>query len=302
MNIINEFSEERECTYKGEVYSVRDNGAIMRHAKNPLKPRQLDNAWTFGKICPQKGYLMSSSEVVHRIVAVAFLGEAPSKEYVVDHIDTNRQNNRTENLRWVTRLENILLNPITTKKLELACGCSIEEVLNNISILKDKNLPVECKWMRTVTVEEAKQTLSHWMEWVNNKTIEKRTDVSKKNYYNFTKNTEMVYPLEPAGVNLSLKKYYDNLSINKEFCYRYCNNEKNSYIIIDYYFNEDTNKLSVATINDKSPKSYYLTSITFDNEYHYEVDSYFQEDGLKKYMTLARGEEWAGGDVFDDYC
>ncbi|WP_294143305.1 HNH endonuclease signature motif containing protein [uncultured Sanguibacteroides sp.] len=33
--------------------------------------------------------------------------------YVVDHIDTNRQNNRIENLRWLTKLENVLLNPIS---------------------------------------------------------------------------------------------------------------------------------------------------------------------------------------------
>ena len=35
------------------------------------------------------------------------------------------------------------------------------------------------------------------------------------------------------------------------------------------------------------------------------IDSIFDcdfQDGLEKYMTLARGEEWTGGDVFDDFC
>ena len=50
-------------------------------------------------------------------MATAFHGEPPTKEHVVDHIDTNKQNNRPENLRWVTRLENILLNPITAKRI-----------------------------------------------------------------------------------------------------------------------------------------------------------------------------------------
>ena len=46
--------------------------------------------------------------VVHRIVATAFHGEQPSEKHIVDHIDTNRRNNRAENLRWITRLDNLL--------------------------------------------------------------------------------------------------------------------------------------------------------------------------------------------------
>ena len=38
------------------------------------------------------------TEVVHRIVATAFHGEQPSVKHIVDHIDTNRRNNRVENL------------------------------------------------------------------------------------------------------------------------------------------------------------------------------------------------------------
>lgn len=46
----NEFyKEERVVTYKGERYSVRDNGAILRHALMPSMPRKLDETWTFGK-------------------------------------------------------------------------------------------------------------------------------------------------------------------------------------------------------------------------------------------------------------
>ncbi|MBD8489191.1 HNH endonuclease [Echinicola sp. CAU 1574] len=58
-----------------------------------------------------------SSETVHRIVVTAFHGVQPSESHVIDHIDTNKRNNRLENLRWVTRLENILLNPITLSRI-----------------------------------------------------------------------------------------------------------------------------------------------------------------------------------------
>ena len=85
------FNKVKDCDYKGEHYSVRDNGAIMRHPKsNRARPK--DNLWTFGSP-NDKGYCVFCGEVVHRIVAFAFLGEPENNQLVVDHIDTNRQNN-----------------------------------------------------------------------------------------------------------------------------------------------------------------------------------------------------------------
>ena len=118
-DLINIYEKETECIYKNERYSVRDNGSILRHAKEGKKPRPSDEKWTFGNYDMEDGYAKICGQSVHRIVAVAFHGEPPSSQHVVDHIDTNRQNNRPENLRWVTKLENVLLNPITRMKLEL---------------------------------------------------------------------------------------------------------------------------------------------------------------------------------------
>ena len=302
MELIDVYEEEKQCEYNGEIYSVRDNGAVMRHPKDENKPRSLDNIWTFGTINKQNGYLMLSSERVHRIVATAFLGEAPSKDYIVDHIDTNRQNNRPSNLRWITKLENILLNPITCKKIELLCGCSIEEVLNDISILRNKSLTPQFEWMKTVSKEEAQQSLESWKKWTeSNSTVQ---NGERRKYVNYNKlNSEMIFPLEPVGGKLSLEEYCNKLNVGKEFCYKYYDGERNSYQIKDYYLNKETGVLAVATINDSSMKKYYLTSITLNNNcYSYDVDSYFQEESLNKYMTLAKGEEWTGGDVFDDFC
>lgn len=162
-----------ECIYKDERYSVRDNGAILRHPKRGKSPRRLDNVWTFGKPNIRTGYMEYAGKPVHRIVAYAFLGEPPSQEYVVDHIDTNRQNNRKENLRWLTRLENILKNPITVAKIEAICG-SVEAFLENPSLLKGhESENCNFTWMRSVTREEAERALEHFMEWAKEHPISK---------------------------------------------------------------------------------------------------------------------------------
>ena len=151
---VNDFSQEEECIYKGEHYSVRDNGAVFRHQPDGKRARPNDNQWTFGKENSANPYLSISGVCVHRIVATAFHGEPLDPEYVVDHIDTNCRNNRPENLRWLTRLENALKNPVTRKKIEYLCG-SIEAFLENPSVLNELQGDPNFKWMRTVTPEEA---------------------------------------------------------------------------------------------------------------------------------------------------
>jgi hypothetical protein len=49
MIIVDDFSKELECVYKDEWYSVRDNGAMLRHLCESKRQRKDDNLWTFGK-------------------------------------------------------------------------------------------------------------------------------------------------------------------------------------------------------------------------------------------------------------
>ena len=107
-----------------------------------------------------------AGQKVHRVVALAFHGEAPSEKYVVDHIDTNRRNNRAENLRWITRLENILMNPITLRRIELSYG-SVDEFLQNPSQPRCTELPKNYEWMRTVSKEEAKASRERILKWAD---------------------------------------------------------------------------------------------------------------------------------------
>lgn len=162
---IEDYSNVKDCIYKDEQYSVRDNGAIMRHKRKDKAKRKYDEVWAFGIPNPHTGYMFFGGERVHRIVATAFHGPAPTPDHVVDHIDTNRQNNRPENLRWCTRLENALNNPITRKKIEYIFG-SIDAFLENPQLLwghemEDSNFV----WMKTVTKEEAKNCLDNLTNW-----------------------------------------------------------------------------------------------------------------------------------------
>ena len=119
---INQFNREEVCDYKGRRYFVRDNGAIYRQCQADGKIRKWDEEWTFGRFDKNTGYMLIGQERVHRIVCTAYHGEPIGDRNIVDHIDTNRCNNRPSNLRWVTRLENTLNNPITRAKIELICG------------------------------------------------------------------------------------------------------------------------------------------------------------------------------------
>lgn len=161
---VNDCQHQMDCTYDNERYSVRDNGAVLRHPHEGKRIRPNDNKWTFGKPNSQNGYMYISQARIHRIVATAFHGEPPTPELVVDHIDTNRRNNRPENLRWLTRLGNALLNPITVNRIKFICG-SIEAFLADPSILRHGSLDRNFEWMRTVSPEEAQACRERMNLW-----------------------------------------------------------------------------------------------------------------------------------------
>ena len=59
----------------------------------------------------------SKSLKIHRLVAIAFISN-PDNKPDIDHINTNKADNRVDNLRWVTKEEN-MNNPLTKEKQKI---------------------------------------------------------------------------------------------------------------------------------------------------------------------------------------
>lgn len=246
---VNEFTREVICEYKDEVYSVRDNGAVKRHFRNGYRARKLDGVWTFGTKNKDHGYMMLNSHRVHIIVAKAFIPGNEDGKMVVDHKDTNRCNNRFENLRWLTRLENALLNEATLKRISYLCDGDITKFLENPSCLKDlTGSNQDIMWMRTVTAEEAQQAWAHissWAkrpsstnkngkqrreiedfeEWLNIHSVNSEKSVLLEEISSITEGViqigfkeKMHFPLCPKDSSQGLEPYAVNLEIGKTLC------------------------------------------------------------------------------------
>lgn len=337
---INDYKEEKSCIFKGEEYLVRDNGAVLRKTQPQGKPRKLDNLWTFGKLNSKTGYLEIASVRIHRIVATAFHGEAPTEEHIVDHIDTNRQNNRPENLRWVTRLENVVLNPITRKKIEYRTGVSIDEFLKNPSIYRDSFSDPDFAWMRRVSEEEAKQCLIHMQKWGENREQSLQKSTSKlgdwiyrpnKNTTDFKQNKNVdtfneFINFENIDLTDSLSplaKQKDWRTPAKFFCCPdkvvgdpiecYLKNMDNGKIFNSNQFGDSiirafkaigNNAIVVISSIPSAVKPFALAKIVFENGFyvHESLGTFFTYEGAEKQFTLAQGLEWTGGDSIDDYC
>lgn len=327
-NLLFDFSKETECYYENEIYSVRDNGSVMRHSKDNCRKRPLDNKWTFGIVDKNTGYLLIAGIRVHRIVATAFYGPAPTKEHVVDHKNTNKQDNRAENLRWITKLENLILNPITCKKLQYKTKKTIDYILQHIEILHNINLDQDLSWMRSVSKTESENcynNLLHWAlednikpsekrghigEWIyqkrffakgneDNHLIYSKTKTMVHNKYQMTLETE--YPSCPKGDNIhSLKEYIKNLTPNSIFCKTNCYES----LVTEAVLYKDSIILRTHSSDENDIKPYHVSIITLLNNtfVHEHYKSCFKEISSIKYFTILQGKEWTGGNTLDDYC
>lgn len=263
MNLIDEYIFERTCAYKGETYKVRDNGAVCRQPRPEGRLRKDDGKWTFGKKNATNGYMYIGQHRVHIIVATAFLGENDSKVYVVDHIDANRCNNRAENLRWLTRLENALLNEDTCRKITYLCGGDIMKFINNPSCLRELAQDPDISWMRTVTAEEAKAAYArvqsmriqqprniHSEQHIENEDLKRKEQAEAMEWYRVQNNWRFTAPKQPVYSTpdpVFTKAAYPEIALQKDWKtpteFLCCPTESTETPLQDYYNNLAIGKL-----------------------------------------------------------
>lgn len=289
---VNDYCEEKSCVYKDREYLVRDNGAVLRISQEGKRKTKSDDIWTFGTSeNKQKGYFEIAGIPVHRIVATAFLGETPTKDHVVDHIDTNRKNNRPINLRWLTRFENVVLNESTRRKIEYLTGTNIYDFLENLSKYRHMLGNPDVSWMRTVSEEEAKACLEK-LKSQNGKSL---SPLAKQTGWRIP--TEFLCcPIEITGEPIEC--YLNNLKIGEAFG----NNKYGNSTILDFVKVDDSIILKTQLPSEIKP--FGLVKITYENGYfmHTNLGSFLLPDGAEKYFVLAQGLEWTGGATFDDGC
>ncbi|MEJ2881483.1 HNH endonuclease signature motif containing protein [Pedobacter sp. GR22-6] len=330
---IEDFIREVDCIYKNERYSVRDNGAVLRHPGNSVRARSADNTWTFGRPNAKTGYCEVCSVRVHQIVAMAFHGERPSTGHVIDHVDTNRCNNRPENLRYVTRLENILLNPITATRISYICG-SVEAFLANPAEFRDAFRDPNYTWMTTVSAEEAKTSYERMMKWAaggkvsgkvagsgtldrwifsrgNGQDVElyeefQQPDPTPSLTANAAQRdwkTPSEFPCCPQEFTEPITAYVESLKEGKVFC----RNQWYTSIVVKHAVLDGGESIYVMSENaDESGaiKPWVLAEITFEQGQFVHINrrNFFSREGAEKQYILAQGLEWTGEDSIDDYC
>lgn len=319
---IDDFVQEKSCAYKGETYSVRDNGAVMRHEKEGGRKRNIDGNWTFGNL-DDKGFLRIGGEKINRIVATAFFGVPPNEQYVVFHKNYNSQDNRAKNLCWVTKFEFKILQPNIQSQLRMLTGKKIEAILSDIVILQTIDAP-NLNWMKSVTQTEADKCLQKYID-LKFSTPQEREEldwnlpVSREKVK--TLNPDFHESLTPKAVvrgNMipsyfpccpqeesenPLLAYYEKLQSGNV----YYMNSRYKTLILEAAFYEEKQQVIVKCESgdgERAIKPWSVGSITFENGLyvHSLYKTCFRKDSADKYFTILQGKEWTSGNVFDDFC
>lgn len=108
------FEEWRDIPGFVGLYKVSNLGRIKSVPRNVKKNNTTKEHFikpyfsgtNYAKIGLRKNN-RTTKHYVHRLVAVAFLGNPTTEKNQIDHIDGNKLNNAVENLEWVSRKTNM---------------------------------------------------------------------------------------------------------------------------------------------------------------------------------------------------
>lgn len=130
--------------YPNYMISNQGNVKSLKYGKEKkLNPTKDKYGYLRINLCKDGKYKMYS---VHRLVANAFISNTDNKP-CIDHINTDKTDNRIENLRWVTNKENSN-NPITIKKWKGENNYKTKPLLQF-----DKNMNFVRKWECIADIE-----------------------------------------------------------------------------------------------------------------------------------------------------
>ena len=90
----------------GTDYKVSDLGGVASRKFGKWRVLRPGRASCGYKVLATFENGIPSAKLVHRLVALAFLGQPPTPQHQVNHIDGDETNNRADNLEWVTPSEN----------------------------------------------------------------------------------------------------------------------------------------------------------------------------------------------------
>ena len=102
----NDGIETREVPGFPGIYATEDGRVYNERTGRWLKGNPVNRTGHLQINLSYRSDCAAKCPLVHRLVALAFLGEPPSDLHQVDHIDHDARNNAASNLRWVTNREN----------------------------------------------------------------------------------------------------------------------------------------------------------------------------------------------------
>jgi hypothetical protein len=204
---------------------------------------------------------------------------------VVDHLNTNRRNNRVENLRWVTRRENITSNPKTRRRIEQKWG-SIEAMLQDPNRAEKADplsnrpwMPQEVPIANDVPDTDSLTPLAIQRNW----------------------RTPTAFPLCPDEMaDQPLESYLLRLQKDSVFSH----NSYGESLVDMAALSESELCVSVITSICNGVKGWGLAKITYEEGkfVHEAQGTFFDHKGAEKRHCELIGKLWEGGDSIDDYC